>query len=99
MQGIAESRCGHERGSRTLPFEQCVGRYGRAHPDGIDLVRRNRRCIVEAEHAPDAFDCSVVVVLRIFREQLRCRERAVGSPGNHIGEGATAIDPEFPSHR
>ena len=50
----------------------------------------------KAEQVADACDRRVAVGLGIFRKQLVGDERAVGPPADHVGEGAAAIDPEFP---
>ena len=100
------SRCAAHRESRlvddqqrrlALALEQGVGRDRRAHLDALDPVGRDRLVRAEAEQAADAGDGRVAVLLRVLREQLQRRQRAVGALADDVGEGAAAVDPELPA--
>ena len=44
----------------------------------------------------DARNGGVAIGLGVFRQELMGDELAVRPPADHVGEGAAAIDPEFP---
>ena len=96
-QRVAKAACRHEQRRLALALEERVGRDGRSHLHRLDLRRRDRRRRRDAEQAADAGDRGVAVLLGVLGKKLQGRERAVGTLGDDIGEGAAAVDPELPA--
>ena len=96
-QRVAKAPGDHQHGRLTAPFEQRIGGHRGAHFDRLDLRQRDRGPRRYAEQAPDALDRRVVVLARAVRQQLERDQRAVGPAADHVGESATAIDPELPA--
>jgi hypothetical protein len=46
---------------------------------------------------PDAGDRRIAVLFRAIGQQLVRNERAIRPPGNDVGKGAAAVDPELPA--
>ena len=58
--------------------------------------QQDRVVDAEAQDLADAGQRRVLVLLGVLREQLVGDQAAVGRAGDDVGEGAPAVDPEFP---
>ncbi len=96
-QRVGEAAGDDERRALALALEQRVRGDRRAHLDGVDRARGNRRAGGKPEHLADRVHGGVRVALRILGEQLVRDERAVRTARDDIGERAAAIDPELPA--
>jgi hypothetical protein len=96
LERVAEALGGDEHGALALALEQRVGCDGRAHLDGADPPRGDRRTGCKAEKIADALHGGISIGPGIFRQQLVGDEAAVRAPRHHVGESATAVDPEIP---
>ena len=98
-QGVGEALGDHQQGRIALAFEQGIGGHGGAHLDhkGLAGVHRSAGGSLTLEYAADAFDRRILVLRRVFRQQLVSHHPAVGTHRHHIGEGAAAVDPELPA--
>ena len=95
-QRVAEAAGDHQKRALALALEERVRRDRGAHLDGAETVGRDGLAGTKAEQVADAGDRRVAVGLGIFRKQFVSDEPAVGPPADHVGEGAAAVDPEFP---
>ena len=69
-QLIAQAARGDEHGAGAFAFEQRVGGDCRAHMDGGDAVCGQVFALRDAQQAPYSFDGRVVVVFRVFGQEL-----------------------------
>src|SRR5262249_55299975 len=98
-QRVAEP-FGHEQErALALALEQGVGGDRRAHLDGADATRGDRRIACKAEQVADAVDGGVAIGFRILRQELVGDQRAVRAAADHVRKGAAAVDPEIPGVR
>ena len=98
LERVAEAARRHQQRALAAPFEQGVGRNRRPHLDGPDRARRDRLARAKAEEAADGFDRGVGIGRTLGEELGRAEAPARVAP-DHVGEGAAAVDPEFPSSR
>ena len=96
-QLIAKSTRDEERGGFALALKQRIGRHGRPHFHAVDLRNRYRCACGNAKQMANAGECGILVLLRIVRKQLVREQRAVRRPGDDVGEGAAAVNPELPA--
>ena len=90
---VAKTRGDDERNVFALAFQQCVRRDRRTQLDRGHIGKRRAVCL---EDAPHRLERSVFVMLGAFREQLFNNRAPVGRKRQHVGEGASPIDPELP---
>ena len=93
---IAEAFCDHKQHPLALALQKRVGGDGGAHLDRADRPVGNRIAGGQRQAAPDPFDRRIAVLLRVLRQELGGLDPAIGGPRDHVGEGAAAVDPEFP---
>ena len=98
-QRIAEAARDEERRRFTFAFEQRIGGDGGAHFHRADRVGGNGLIGGKSQQVPDACEGGIVIVRRVIREELVGDERAVRAARDDVGEGAAAVDPEFPARR
>ena len=96
-QRVAEALGDQKQRPLALALQERIGGDRRAHFDGGDLLARDRRAGLEPQQMADAMHRRVPIGFGIFRKQLVGDERAVRPPADHVGKGAAAIDPEFPT--
>ncbi len=96
-QRVAKALGDEQQGAVALALEQRIGGDRGAHLDRGDTLARNRFAGLEPEQVADAVHRGVPIGFGIFREQLVSEKRAVRPPADHVGKGAAAIDPEFPT--
>ncbi len=97
LQPIGEALGDEEQRALALALEQCVGRDGSAHLHRPDGAGRDRRAGGKSDEIADALDGGVAIGLGVLRQELVGDERAVRPSPDHVGEGATTVDPEVPS--
>ena len=90
-QRIAEAACGRQSESLSLAFEQGIGRDRGPYPHF-----GNRACAMMRHQPPHRLACRVVVMIRVFRQQLVGHQMPGGGNGHDVGESAAAIDCEAP---
>ena len=91
-QRIAETPGRHQGRSRAAALQQGVGGHRGAHANSGNGGR-----VVPGGEKADAVNSGVGIVARIFRQQLDGRDFTGRAPGDHIGKGTAAIDPELPT--
>ena len=96
-QRVAKALGDEKQRALALALEQRIGGDRGAHLHRADALARDRLARREPEQMADAVHRRVPIGLGIFRKQLVGDERAVRPPADHVGEGAAAIDPEFPT--
>jgi hypothetical protein len=96
-QLVGEAGGDRQQGAVALALEQRVGRHRGAHLDRGDRRGRDRGVGRQPEQLADALQGGVAIASGILRQQLVGDDRPVGAPRHHVGEGAAAIDPEFPA--
>ena len=89
-QRVAEAGGDRQRGPLPLSLKQGVGGDGRAH---ADIAKRST---FFRQYPPDAFQCGVVILAGILRQQLLDPLPPIGAGGDQVGEGPAAIDREIP---
>ena len=75
-----------------MALQQGVGGNGCAHTNRSDA----RRVDGAAKKTADALDGRILISLRILGQELERFDRALGAAPDHIGKGATAVNPEIP---
>ena len=75
-------------------FQQRIGRYRCAKPDGANRIMLGA---VFTQERGDAGGRCIDVAFGLFGEQLGADQMAVGTTGDDVGEGPAAIDPELPA--
>ncbi|MNN01770.1 hypothetical protein D3C81_1143980 [compost metagenome] len=81
----------------ALALQQSVCRYRGTHLHDLDAVRRNGLVLGKLQKTPHAFDCAVLVLRRILRQQLVRHHVARRLHAHDVREGAAAVDPELPA--
>ena len=71
--------------------------HGGAHFHRGDGLGGDGRRRAQAEHVADALERGVAIALGVLRQDFMGDEAAVGTAGDHVGEGAAAVDPELPA--
>ena len=98
-QRIAKALRSHQQRCLALALEQGVGGDGSTHLHAVDHVGRDGLARLQAQQVSDARDGRVLVVFRVFRQQLVREQRAVRPFGDDVRESAAAVDPELPAGR
>ena len=75
----------------ALALQKRVGRHRRAHAHLGDVAAFLR------QHPADRLQRRILILAGIFRQQLFDAHPPVGRAGDHIGEGAAAIDRKGPA--
>ena len=96
-QRIAEAPGDEEKRALALALKQRIGGDRGAHLHRADLRRRYGLLRRKPEQMANARHSGIPIRLGIFRQELVGDELAVGPPADHVGEGAAAVDPEFPA--
>ena len=96
-QRVAKAFGDEKQRPLALALEQRIGGDRGAHFDGGDLLARDRRSGLEPEQMADAMHRRISIGFGIFRKQLVGDELAIRLPADHVGEGAAAVNPEFPA--
>jgi|GEM_PF-5661295 len=96
LQRVAEALGDHQQGRLAAAFEQGVGGDGGAHPHLGDALTGDGGGGIQPQQRPDAVDGGIRIPLRALGEEFAGGDRPVRAPGDDIGEGAAAIDPEPP---
>jgi len=97
-QRVAEAVGGHQKGGLALAFQQRVGGHRGTHLHAGHQTWRDRLFRPQPQQVPDAGDGGVRVLLGVFAEELVREQVAIWPPGDDVGEGAAAVDPELPGH-
>src|SRR5262245_8115284 len=98
-QRVAEAPGDDEQRALALALEQRIGGDCGAHLHCADGAIGNRLAVSEPEQFADALHGGVTIGLRILGEELVRDQRSVRPPPDDVGEGAAAVDPEFPRLR
>ena len=93
QQRIAMPPGDGEQRRRALALQKRIGGNRRPHAHGGDGVG------VMPAQPPDALAGGIGIAAGIAAQQLGGGQAAIGPARDDIGEGATAIDPEFPCRR
>ncbi len=93
---IAEAFRGDKDEGFSLALQEGIGGDRRTHFHRIDLRGRNIVGFIEAQEVADALQRRILILLRIFAQQLVGDNGAIRRAGDKIGKGAAAIDPELP---
>ena len=96
-QTIGETGGDHQQSGFAVTFQQGVGGHRGAHLHRRHLFGRNRIGGRQPQEAADAGQGRVLVLFRVFRQQLQRRQNTVRFPGDDVGESAAAVDPELPA--
>jgi hypothetical protein len=95
-QRVAEAFRDDEERALALALEERIGGNRCAHLHGADRARRDRLAALEAEQVADARHGGVAIGFRVLGEELVRDQRSIWPPPDNVGEGAAAVDPEFP---
>ena len=93
---VAKALGGQQQRALALALQQRVGGDRGAHLHRADAARRDWLAFCKPEQVADALDGGVAIGLRVLRQELVGRQRAVRAAADDIGEGAAAVDPEVP---
>ena len=96
-QRIAKAPGNHQYGALALAFQERIRGHRGSHFDAGHPRGRNGFIGSKTEHPPDTFHRGVVILRRIFRQQLEGVQFTLGRASDDIGERAAAIDPKLPA--
>ena len=95
-QRVAKALGDEEQRALSLALKQRIGRDRGPHLHGADAPGRNGVARRKSEQAANSRNRRIRIRFGIFRQQFVGDELAVRPPADHVGEGAAAVDPEFP---
>ncbi|MNT39703.1 hypothetical protein D3C72_1759720 [compost metagenome] len=96
-QRVLETLGGDEQRGLALALQQCVGGYRGTHLHALDQLGRHRLAGLQSQQLADARHGCVFVLLGVLGQQLVGDQGAVRPLADHIGEGASTVDPELPA--
>ena len=96
-QRVGEARRDDQDGGLARALQQGIRRDGGAEADHADPLGGNGLAGGDGQQMPDPGHGRIVVAAGVLGEQLVDGQRAIRTPGDHVGERATAVDPELPA--
>ena len=94
LQQIAETLGDDQQHPLALAFKQGVGRDRGAHFDRANgIVGQIALC---ADQIANTLHGGVLIAFGVFRQQFMGHQRPIGFAGDHVGESAATVNPEFP---
>ena len=96
LERVAKTLGGDEERALALALQQRIGRDRGAHLHATDQAWGNRLIRLDAEEVADALHRGIAIGLGIVRKKLVRHEAPVRPAPDHVGKGATAVDPEIP---